>query len=277
MRKAIVFGGVVLALAGVAGAGERDKMSPWDPQVEDLSERGEPPMLGPHWSREAHGAHQARPGGPKANPNMTYHGGKIMTDRVSKAIFWGPSWTNASFAGDKITGLDDWYTGHSGSNYAKTRRTSTPAATARSASADDRTRGTSSTRRRRAGGNNTSAILAEVCKQTSPRRIPTGNGYYPVYTDVKRGNAGYCAWHSVGHVRRHAGAVRVLLQPRRRRRAAIRRTPRAGTRRASPRSRTSPRTSSPRPAPTRPAPAPGTTPRAPRTATSAPGPSTRRS
>ena len=27
---------------------------------------------------------------------------------------------------------------------------------------------------------------------------PTGNGYYPVYTDIARGNAGYCAYHSVG-------------------------------------------------------------------------------
>jgi hypothetical protein len=24
------------------------------------------------------------------------------------------------------------------------------------------------------------------------------NGYYPVYVDVKRGNAGFCAWHSYG-------------------------------------------------------------------------------
>ena len=47
------------------------------------------------------------------------------------------------------------------------------------------------------GGSNTSAILAEVCKViTSPDR--SGNGYYAVYTDVKRGNAGYCAWHSAG-------------------------------------------------------------------------------
>jgi hypothetical protein len=26
----------------------------------------------------------------------------------------------------------------------------------------------------------------------------SGNGYYPVYTDVPRGNANYCAWHSSG-------------------------------------------------------------------------------
>ena len=27
---------------------------------------------------------------------------------------------------------------------------------------------------------------------------PMTNGYYPVYTDLKRGSAGYCAWHSWG-------------------------------------------------------------------------------
>jgi hypothetical protein len=46
------------------------------------------------------------------------------------------------------------------------------------------------------GGGNTSTILAAVCKNIVPD--PSGNGYYPVYTDVKRGHAGYCAWHSAG-------------------------------------------------------------------------------
>ena len=36
-----------------------------------------------------------------------------------------------------------------------------------------------------------------MCKViTSPD--PSGNGYYAVYTDTPRGNAGYCAYHSVG-------------------------------------------------------------------------------
>jgi hypothetical protein len=26
------------------------------------------------------------------------------------------------------------------------------------------------------------------------------NGYYPVYTDIPRGSAGYCAWHSYGTI-----------------------------------------------------------------------------
>ena len=30
---------------------------------------------------------------------------------------------------------------------------------------------------------------------------PVANGYYPVYSDQKRGNAGYCAWHSYGTIR----------------------------------------------------------------------------
>jgi len=31
-----------------------------------------------------------------------------------------------------------------------------------------------------------------------PAPDPSGNGYYAVYSDVKRGNAQYCAWHSAG-------------------------------------------------------------------------------
>ena len=29
---------------------------------------------------------------------------------------------------------------------------------------------------------------------------PKTNGYYPVYSDQPRGNAGYCAWHSWGTI-----------------------------------------------------------------------------
>src|SRR4029077_17204423 len=47
------------------------------------------------------------------------------------------------------------------------------------------------------GAPQTSAILNEVCKVLQVNHItPVTNGYYPVYVDTKRGNAGYCAWHS---------------------------------------------------------------------------------
>jgi hypothetical protein len=45
------------------------------------------------------------------------------------------------------------------------------------------------------GAPSTSQILAEVSKMIPN---PVSNGYYPVYVDTKRGNAGYCAWHSAG-------------------------------------------------------------------------------
>jgi hypothetical protein len=129
----------------------------------------------------------------RGSPNMTYHGGKIMPTAVTKAIFWGTSW--GTYSGDKITGIDAWYTGFSNSNYAKTsdEYTGSNGQVAPSTTHQGHVIDTSAA----SGGGNTSAILAEVCKViTSPD--PSGNGYYAVYTDLPRGNAGYCAWHSAG-------------------------------------------------------------------------------
>ncbi len=129
---------------------------------------------------------------------MTYHGGKIMPTVSTEAIFWGPSWAVSAAVGDKITGLDSLYVGHSGSNYAKTVDEYTGSngkvgpTTSYSGHLIDLSPAS--------GGGNTSTILAEVGKMiTNPD--PSGNGYYPVYTDVPRGSAGYCAWHSSGAVR----------------------------------------------------------------------------
>jgi len=149
-------------------------------------------MLGIHWARGfnpfARISPQQKPG-----VNMTYHGGPIMASVNAQAIFWGPSWADSGFAGDKITGLDSWHTGFSNSNYAKTSDEYTgsngqvgPTVTYQGHIVDTSTA---------ANGSSTSAILAEVCKVIPS---PVSNGYYPVYTDVKRGRAGYCAYHSYG-------------------------------------------------------------------------------
>ena len=145
-------------------------------------------------SKDAIAARDASPApGRRTGANMTFHGGKIMGTAVTKTIFWGQSW--AGYSGDKMTGLDTWYTGFSNSNYAKTTTEYTGsngrvgAATTHLGHVVD----TSSA----SGGGNTGAILAEVCKViTNPD--PSGNGYYAVYTDLPRGSAGYCAWHSAG-------------------------------------------------------------------------------
>jgi hypothetical protein len=152
--------------------------------AQDVAKHHGPPMLGIHWAK---GVHAARSGG---SPDMTSHGGTVLVTTSAQSIFWGTSWATA--AGDKITGLDNWYQGFSGSNYAKT---------------SDEYRGTNGQvgptvsygghfidGTAASGGGSTSAILAEVCKVIPS---PVANGYYAVYTDLpRRGN--YCAYHSWG-------------------------------------------------------------------------------
>lgn len=103
----------------------------------------------------------------------------------------GTSW--GTKAGDKITGMDKWYTGFSNSYYA---------ATSDEYTGSNGTVGPYTTyvlphvidTSRAASGNNTSSILAEVCKVIGPPD-PSGNGYYPVYVDLPR-KGNYCAYHS---------------------------------------------------------------------------------
>jgi len=204
LRKFLITTFAAGSLTGLAIAQDSANRSPYDPAVEDLTARepltkaGEPPMRGIHWSREFAGGmvHEAKK---NKNPLMTYHGGKILPSVVSKAIFWGPSWANATFVGDKVSGLDNWYTAHSGSNYAKTvdEYTGTNGQVGANTTHQGHIIDTSTA----TGGNTTGPILAEVCKQITVGNIvpdPAGNGYYPVYTDVPRGRASFCAWHSAG-------------------------------------------------------------------------------
>jgi hypothetical protein len=127
---------------------------------------------------------------------MTYHGGVIMTSATIKAIFWGTSWGSP---GDKITGMDSFYGGWNNSNYANTNveYTGSNGRVGAGSIYQGHVVDTSAA----SGGASTQAILAEVNKLVSSGSIVPdagGNGYYPVYTDVPRGNAGYCGWHAAG-------------------------------------------------------------------------------
>jgi hypothetical protein len=157
--------------------------------AQDLAtNKPEPPQLGRHWAKgfsHAAGAHKS--------PNMLWHNGAIITSSVVQAIYWGTNWSNSSFVGDKITGLDTWYTGFSNSNYAKTSDEYT--GTNGQVGPSNTNGGHFVDTNPASGGGSTSAILAEVCKVIPS---PVSNGYYPVYVDLPRGNAGYCAYHSFG-------------------------------------------------------------------------------
>jgi hypothetical protein len=125
---------------------------------------------------------------------MTLHGGGILTSASVTAIFWGAKWANATFTGDKMTGLDAFYGGLAGTSYAatSTEYTGSNGQVTSSVSYSGHLVDTSAGPR---GAPHTTAILAEVCKLITN---PVANGYYPVYTDTPRGNTGYCAWHSFG-------------------------------------------------------------------------------
>ena len=163
---------------------------------QDLNAETEPPMLGIHWAHgfepNARAQQDAKAARSRRSPDMTYHGGKIMPTATTQAIFWGTSW--GGYSGDKISGMDLWYEGFNGSNYAKTSDEYTGSngqVTSTTTHLGHITDTSAST-----GGGSTQTILNEVCKVVSPDS--GGNGYYAVYTDTPRGNAGYCAWHSYG-------------------------------------------------------------------------------
>jgi len=147
----------------------------------------EPPVLGIHWAK---GAKPASTRG--KSPLMLWHNGPIMTSSVVRPIYWGASWGSSSFIA-KINGMTSFYTGFSGTNYAKT---SDEYKGSNGAVGASNTLGADMIDLSAAGsGARTSTILAEVCRQITN---PVANGYYPVYVDLPRGHAGYCAYHSWG-------------------------------------------------------------------------------
>ena len=188
MRKLHLSWITAAALAAIScggTGGDASTSSTSDPL--DAQRVHEPPMLGIHWARG-----QGAP--PTRSPNMTWHGGEILTSSAVTAIFWGTSWSSSSFVGDKISGIDTFYGGIGGSHYAATNTEYTGSngqvgtGVSYGGHVVDASAGP-------ARAPKTSQILAEVCATISN---PVANGYYPVYVDAPRGHTRYCAWHSYG-------------------------------------------------------------------------------
>ena len=169
---------IVVAALAVRGAAQA--------QPPELA--GDPPMRGIHWARGA------APAPPAASPDLIWHNGAIMNSTFVQAIYWGTSWASASFVGDKVSGLDAFYSGIGGTTFANTwseySGTNGQVGTGVTYGGNviDTSAGPSHAPR-------TSTILAEVCRTITN---PVSNGYYPVYVDAPRKHAGYCAWHSYG-------------------------------------------------------------------------------
>jgi hypothetical protein len=179
----------LLAVAAVLiAACSESSQSPTSPGTEASFNRGHQQGPPPHVFY-AKGNSRAK----SSRVDMIWHNGAILTSVVAENIFWGPSWSNSGFVSDKITGLDTYLLGFGNSNYAKTcdEYTGTDGTVGPALMSNGHVIDLSTA----SGGGNTGAILAEVCKEI---KSPVSNGIYNVYTDIPRGNAGYCAYHTAG-------------------------------------------------------------------------------
>ena len=131
--------------------------------------------------------------------NMSFHGGNIITSPTITSVFWGTTW--AGYSGDKETGIDTFWQGWNGSNYAgaSTEYTGANGQVSKASTYKGHVVDTSAA----SGGGSSSAILAEVAKLVNNGTITLaadGSSVVPVYTDLPRGSAGYCAWHASGTI-----------------------------------------------------------------------------
>ena len=183
---------LVLALAATACGG----MPSTDTSADDLEAAGahgqpEPTMLGIHYAKGEAG-HNA-----SSSPDMTFHGGDIMPVADTYAIWWGTSFANDT--SDKIGGIDTWYQGFGGSNYAKTNTEYNGPSGYVSGNTTHHGHLLDTSSSLGHAPNQTKPILNEVCAVLAANGItPSPAGYYAVYTDLPRGHANYCAWHSWG-------------------------------------------------------------------------------
>ena len=123
---------------------------------------------------------------------------------VVKLIFWGPSWISAP--GDMIYGMDLFYKGFSKSAHANILTEYSGYNGKISDTINYQGCVIHNSAPPPQINSNTGLVLSEVCAQI-PNPDPSGNGYYVVYTEQKRGSAGYCGWHSAGM----CGNVRVQI------------------------------------------------------------------
>src|SRR6058998_526584 len=54
--------------------------------------------------------HQGPPGGGGGHVQLlSWHGGPVMHATTVVPVYWGSNWSNSSFVGDKVSGLDTLY------------------------------------------------------------------------------------------------------------------------------------------------------------------------
>jgi hypothetical protein len=180
MKTRIVFSAVMLL--AIAGCSAEPPVS-----VEAEALRGDPNDAAPR----LHYAKGSGAGG-SSSPVLNYGGGPLLITNGAMAIFWG-DWTSP---GDIISGVDTFFGGLSGTNFAATSDEYTDASNTHITATTTYLGHTidASTPPRRAL--TTSSAVAEACKIVSNN--PDPNAIYFIYTSTGAGHVNYCAWHSWG-------------------------------------------------------------------------------
>jgi len=193
-RLNVILASGIALIASVAFAGASD--------VYDLHGAPEPVL---HLRKDAHNAGPSR----TSSPLLKYGNGTVLSNVKTYAIFWGADWMSASFAGDKITGMDNFFNGFGGSSYAMTSKEyyDSSGYIASSSSYGGHVIDTSTPPSRNP---QVSTIVAEACKATSNN--PDPSAIYFIYTSTTAGNVNYCAWHSWGNCSNGA-KVQVAYMP----------------------------------------------------------------
>jgi hypothetical protein len=138
----------------------------------------------------------SRPGG-GGSPLLYLHGGNVLVSPTIYSIWWGSQWNNATFAGDKITGMTAFFNGYSGTNFSAT--------TAEYEGNDGRfvsgqatfMGNTTDTSAPPSRALSTTGAVAEACKIANNN--PDPNAVYFIFTATGAGHVSYCAWHSWGN------------------------------------------------------------------------------
>jgi hypothetical protein len=152
-------------------------------------------------AQPAHGfvpSRYAKPGGGSHYFALQWHNGPVMHATTVVPVYWGSSWGSSSFVGDKVSGLDTLYSGIGGTAYARTNGEYTDGSGGVNTTSIGKSANKTDTSATPSGAPSTTQVLQEVAKVTNG--APVAGAYYPVYSDQKRGSAGYCAWHSSGTI-----------------------------------------------------------------------------
>jgi hypothetical protein len=192
MRKlsAFLLTGAFLAI----GTGHAIQKGPIEPAEQGLL-KYQPLFVGAPKVHLQRGAlvSKAKPGG---SPDMLFHGGTVLTTNKTQAIFWGSEWSDAAFAGDKITGLDSFFEGFGGSHYAgtSTEYAGINGQVTTSSTYLGHVFDLSTAPKRSIS---VSTAVAEACKVTNNN--PDPDALYLLYTSTSAGNVKFCGWHSYGN------------------------------------------------------------------------------